>query len=115
MVAEPGLGIPKTAERILRDSDGFASQYLPLMLAVILSLGIYDCVNSKPLFKRWFWKSCYWFSIVLSIFLFGFAVYIGVTVGSNSLSWSSILILEFLFLIPAKVKIKEYSFKSPHI
>ena len=109
------LGIARTAERILRDSGGFASQYLPLVLTLIFSIGVYACTNSKPLFKRWFWKSFYWFSIVLSISLLGFVVYLGLAGGSNSLSWSAILILVFLFLIPAQVKIKEYSFKSPQI
>jgi len=92
--------LPERQKGYLRDSGGFASQYLQLILAVIPSLGIYACVNSKPLFKQWFWKSFYWSSIVLSIPLLGFAVYLGLAVESNSLSWSGILILAFLFLIP---------------
>jgi len=103
-------GVARLVERLLKDSGGFSSQYLPLILSVIFSLGVYGSINHKPLFKQWFWKSFYWFSLLLSISLAVFATYLFVV--SDSLQWTVVIVLAVIYIIPAQMKIREYAFKS---
>ena len=109
------FGIARTAKRIFRDSGCFSRQYLPLILSAIFGLGVYGCINKKPLFKLWFWKAFYWFSIIISFSLLAFALYFALAVGGSSLLWSGLLVLVCLFIITAQVKIIEYCFKSPQV
>ncbi|MDC6451144.1 hypothetical protein PQY67_13245 [Pseudomonadales bacterium] len=95
---------------MLKDSGGFASQYLPLILSVIFSLGVDDSINQKPLLKLWFWKSFYWLSLIMSMSLVTLAAYL-LVVGS-SLLWSAFIVLAVTYIITAQVKIRIYVFKS---
>ncbi|MEW6997448.1 hypothetical protein AADZ86_07075 [Colwelliaceae bacterium BS250] len=104
------FGAARLVDRLLKDSGGFSSQYLPLILSVIFSLGVYGSINQKPLFKLWFWKSFYWFSLILSISLAVFATYLFVV--GNSLQWSVIIFLAVIYIIPAQIEIRKYAFKS---
>ncbi len=109
------LGIARMIERILKDSGGFSSQYLPLLLIAILSIGVYASINNKPLLKSWFWKFFYWLSIVISFSITAFALYLAMFKGIGIFPWLLVPILITLFLIPAQIKIKEYGFKSPEV
>ena len=109
------LGVVRMIERILKDSGGFSSQYLPLLLIAILSLGVYGSINNKPLLKSWFWQCFYWLSIVISFSLTTFALYLATFVGVSALPWFLVLIFITLLLIPAQIKINEYGFKSPEV
>lgn len=104
------FGVARLVERLLKDSGGFASQYLPLILSVIFSLGVYGSINQKPLLKLWFWKSFYWLSLIMSMSLVTLAAYL-LVVGS-SLLWSVVIVLVVTYIIPAQVKIKIHVFKS---
>ena len=104
------FGVARLVEKLLKDSGGFSSQYLPLILSVIFSLGVYGSINQKPLFKLWFWKSFYWFSLILSMSLTVFATYL-FAVG-NSLLWSVVIVFAVIFIIPAQIKIRIYAYKS---
>jgi hypothetical protein len=104
------FGAARLVERLLKDSGGFSSQYLPLILSVIFSLGIYGSINQKPLFKLWFWKSFYWLSLILSMAMAVFAVYLIVT--GKSLQWPAAIFLAVMFILPAQIKIRIYTFKS---
>ena len=102
--------VARLVERLLKDSGGFASQYLPLILSVIFSLGVDDSINQKPLLKLWFWKSFYWLSLIMSMSLVTLAAYL-LVVGS-SLLWSAFIVLAVTYIITAQVKIRIYVFKS---
>ena len=104
------FGVARLVDRLLKDSGGFSSQYLPLILSVIFSFGVYGSINQKPLFKIWFWKSFYWFSLILSMSLAVFSAYL--IMAGNSLQWSVVIILAVVFIIPAQIKIRVYAFKS---
>ncbi|PCH61955.1 MAG: hypothetical protein COC19_03675 [SAR86 cluster bacterium] len=104
------FGVARLVERLLKDSGGFSSQYSPLIVSVIFSLGVYGSINQKPLFKLWFWKSFYWLSLILSVSLLVFATYLLVVV--SSLQWPVVIVLAVIFIIPAQVKIRIYAFKS---
>ena len=104
------FGVQRLVERLLKDSGGFASQYLPLILSVIFSLGVDDSINQKPLLKLWFWKSFYWLSLIMSMSLVTLAAYL-LVVGS-SLLWSAFIVLAVTYIITAQVKIRIYVFKS---
>jgi hypothetical protein len=104
------FGVARLVERLLKDSGGFASQYLPLILSVIFSLGVDDSINQKPLLKLWFWKSFYWLSLIMSMSLVTLAAYL-LVVGS-SLLWSAFIVLAVTYIITAQVKIRIYVFKS---
>ena len=109
------LGFARTAERIFSESGGFSSQYLPLIFSAILSFGVYGSIKKKPLFILWFWQALYWFSIILSLSLLAFALYLALVEGASSLKWSGVIVFSALLIIPAQCKIKAYSFKSPDI
>ena len=98
------FGVARLVERLLKDSGGFASQYLPLILSVIFSLGVDDSINQKPLLKLWFWKSFYWLSLIMSMSLVTLAAYL-LVVGS-SLLWSAFIVLAVTYIITAQVKSK---------
>ena len=104
------FGVARLVERLLKDSGGFASQYLPLILSVIFSLGVDDSINQKPLLKLWFWKSFYSLSLIMSMSLVTLAAYL-LVVGS-SLLWSAFIVLAVTYIITAQVKIRIYVFKS---
>jgi len=109
------MGLARTMERIVHDSGGIASQYLPVFCCSIFSIGVYGAINNKPLLNLWFWKCFYMFSIMMSISLSLFALYLALVADGSSLLWSGIIIFVLLFIIPAQIKIKDYSFKSPQI
>jgi len=109
------MGVARTAERLIHDSGGLASQYLPVILCSIFSLGVYGAVNKKILLNIRFWQCFYMFSIMMSISLSLFAFYLAFSVGGSSLLWPAVIVFVILFIIPAQIKIKEYSFKSPQI
>ena len=104
------FGVARLVDRLIKDSGGFSSQYLPLIISIIFSVGVYGAINQQPLFKLWFWKSFYWFSLLLSMALFMFAAY--VLMVSHSILWSVAIFLTAIFIIPAQVKIRMYYFKS---
>jgi hypothetical protein len=104
------FGVARLVERLLKDSGGFSSQFLPLILSVIFSLGVYGSISQKPLFKLWFWKSFYWFSLMLSISFAVFATYLFVV--GNTFHWPVVIVLAVIYIIPAQVKIRTYAFKS---
>ena len=107
------LGVARAVERILKDSGGFFSQYLLLILAVIFSIGVYGCINKKSVFTLWFWQCFYWISLLLSLLFVTFALYVIFIMQDSSVFWTILLILAVVFLIPAQIKIRQYGFKQP--
>lgn len=109
------LGLVRAIERTFNDKGGFASQYLPIIFCGLFALGVYGRINQKPMFKLWFWKSYYYFSIILSISLLAFALYLALVSKGGVPLWAEALVLVTLFIIPAQFKLKEYCFKTTHL
>lgn len=100
-------------ERILADSGGFASRYLPLALALVVVLGIYGSINGKPFLKPWFWRLIYLFLMVISIVGCIYSIYLLALVGGGSTLGAIGMLMAALMLIPGVLRLKLYA-KMPN-
>ncbi len=99
-------------ERILSESGGFSSRYLPLIATVLISIGIYGCMNNKPVLKRWVWRTVFTSTAFLSLAALVFSAYLVIFVGGSSVTSVGLLLLVVIILIPAQIKLRKYYLKS---
>ena len=101
-------GIARMLERIYTDSGGLASRYAPVIIALVVSLGIYGSANNKAFIERWFWFGLY---IVLGLAVVVAAVisvYLLLFIGLNTLPTAAILLTASAVLTPAIIKLRSY-------
>ncbi len=108
-------GAARATEKILTDSGGFASRYLPLIVLMIISLGIYGSIAKKPIFTPLVWKAVFWLSVSVSFTLFALALYLSIIVGGSALTWAAVSILVVAILFPGQLRIKHYAFRMPEV
>ncbi|TKB57594.1 hypothetical protein [Ferrimonas aestuarii] len=104
-------GMGRMIERIVVDSGGFASRYLPLVVMMVVSSGIYGSVNNRPIFKRGFWLVISFFLMTTAFIGLVFCCYLVFAGVANAKSAALIMSLSVL-LLPAILKIKKYCSKS---
>lgn len=105
-------GAARLVERIMMESGGFASRYLPLLLTITFACGIYQCIQNKAVLSRWVWAIVYGLSIVSATSAFLFSLYLALLVGNVSMFGIVILFMTSLALLPAVFKLKRYSAKT---
>lgn len=104
-------GAARLVERIMMESGGFASRYLPLLLTVTFAVGIYCCLQNKAVLARWLWVIVFGLSVFSAAGAFLFSLFLALSLGSVSLGGIVILLLTSLALLPAVFKLKRYSAK----
>ncbi|MCH2056579.1 MAG: hypothetical protein MK214_08230 [Thalassotalea sp.] len=105
-------GATRLVERIMMESGGFASRYLPLLLTITFAFGIYQCLQNKAVLSRWVWVFVYGLSIASAAGAFLFSLFLAFAVGSVSLVGIVILLITSLALLPAVYKLKGYAAKD---
>ena len=105
-------GAARLLERIMTESGGFASRYLPLLLTITFACGIYQCLQNKAVLARWVWVVVYGLSVVSAAGAFLFSLFLALSVGSVSLVGIVILLFTSLVLLPTVFKLKAYSAKD---
>ncbi|MCV6624880.1 MAG: hypothetical protein OIF38_02215 [Cellvibrionaceae bacterium] len=103
------LGVGRMVERILAQSGGFSSRYLPIIFMLTISVGVYGYINNKPILASWFWKVIFGLTCVLSLSALVYAVVIGLYVGGDVMIWAGLLLLVAVLLIPAMISLQKYS------
>lgn len=106
------LSIGRLVERILIESGGFASRYLPVIAVLILSVGIYGSIKNKPILSRWFWLIVFAISILASALAIAFSAYLALFVGAGAMLGVTLLLLTTVLLIPAQLKLRDYISKT---
>jgi hypothetical protein len=109
------IGLGRMLERILADRGGFASRYLPALAAGIICTGIYGALSRKRILWPCLWQLVFWISVVASVLLVGFAVFLLVQNGRTPLFVFALIGAAIALPIPAQIKIREYAFKSADI
>lgn len=106
------LSIGRLVERILLESGGFASRYLPVIFVLVLSVGIYGSIKNKPILSRWFWLIVFAISLLASALAIAFSAYLALFAGGGAMLGASLLLLATVLLIPAQLKLRNYISKS---
>lgn len=106
------IGLIRLAEKVFNETGGFASRYLPLVLTLAVSIGVYGCIASRPIYKRWIWRLLLNLLIVISIGLLIFAGYLLFFAGASAIAAAMGLLFIFIVLLPGLIKLQQYSSKS---
>lgn len=106
-------GIARMLERIQTDSGGLASRYAPVLIAVVVSVGIYGSANNKPVFVRWFWQCLYIVLGLAAVVATVMFAYLLLFVGLSTLPAATILLIVSIVLLPALIKLRIYVHKTP--
>ena len=103
------VSIARMIAKIMSGTGGFSSRYLPVILALIISVGIYGSIRNAPIFKRWFWLTTVYVLALFSVTAVVFSIYLLLFIGSSSNYAASLLILTVGISIPAQIKLKQYT------
>lgn len=106
------LGVGRMIEKVVAESGGFASRYLPLIAVLVLSVGIYGSIKNKPILYRWLWLAVLAFSSIASLMAIAISAYLAFSVGSGALRSIALLLSIAFLLIPAQIKLKNYASKA---
>lgn len=103
------LGVTRGIERIVIGSGGFMSRYLPIIIAAVISFGIYHCLENRAIIHQKFWLLVYWLLIVVNLMSVG-AIIIVFLYQLHSLWTDTLLLVGISFLLfPALIKIRQYA------
>ena len=103
-------GAGRLIQKVTTDTGGFASRYIPLLVAVLLVIGVLSYIYQKPLGRAWFWRAVFWVSTIASTCAVTFSFYLAFFV--NALIPAAVLVSVVLLIIPAQRQIWQYSYRS---
>ena len=106
------LGYGQLARKLLSDTGGFSSRYSGAIIVTILVVMLIAQSNGRAIAKKWVWQGLF---VVLSAtagISFAFALYLGATGVWVS---AGLLLVAALGMLPALLKLYQYSFKSPQL
>jgi len=107
------IGIGRLVQKILLDGGGFASRYLPLLVAIVLAIGVMGQVYQKKIARAWFWQSVLWLSVAASTLTIALCLYLALMVGT--ITTAAVLLIFVIVILPAQMQIWHYSYRSAGI
>lgn len=107
------IGIGRLMQKISLDGGGFASRYLPLLVAILLAVGVIGQVYQKRIGRAGFWQIVLWLSVVASTLAIALCLYL--TLMAGSLITAAGLVILVIVVLPAQVQIWHYSYRSASI
>lgn len=105
------LAVVRLMQKIIADTGGFASRYIPLIIIIIIVVGVIGYILQKPILKRWLWMTYFWLISVATAAMAFFSFYVIAISGAKSKLGLGMLSVA-LILIPALSVLYKYAFKS---
>mgnify|MGYP001252810336 CR=1 FL=1 len=95
--------------KIMTESGGFISRYLPLIIVIFLVLGLIGYAKKTPILVRRLWRVSFWVFLEGAFFAIMYVGFMLSTFGSAVLLESVLLLLMIAVLAPAIVVLYQYS------
>lgn len=103
------LPVGRLIQKVTVDSGGFASRYLPIIIAMLLISAYVGCVLKKPILNRYFWRSFFYFFSLISLGALCFALYLIISFGSSVIIKVALIMLGLVIIFPALLSMNQYS------
>ncbi|MDO6447267.1 hypothetical protein Q4493_15970 [Colwellia sp. 1_MG-2023] len=99
-------------QKVTMDTGGFASRYLPIIIAMLLITAYVGCVLNKPILNRYFWRGVFYFFSIVSLGALSFSFYLIISFGNTVIIKVAFIMLGLVIVFPALLSMNKYSHLS---
>lgn len=109
------IGIAQTVNKLMTDTGGVMSQYMPLLVATLLSGATYGLSKQQALLSRLLWLVSFWLLTFSAIGLLVLVFYLAWYLGIDAALQISLLLMAIALMVPGLLALYQYVYYAKAI
>lgn len=109
------ISILQMVTTLFTTADDVVSQFLPLLVATILTAATFGKMTQQGLLWRWFWLVAFWLLLAGEISLLALTAYLVWQIGISAAIQVTLLLLSIAMAVPGLIALYQYVYRSKNI